>query len=423
MIRLVLLLLFISGGSFLFLANSKKSPEHASELKKDSIASISKKEVTLTAINDPYWTGLVDQYSTFIQSAIDRGIAPGVAVAIVKDSSIIFLKGFGVRNADTKDSVDTQTVFRLGSVSKCFASILSGVLVQEKTLGWDDQVIRYVPDFQLKSKAQTEAIHLRHVLSHTTGLPYHAFTNQVEEGTALDTMIRNLRGLDLLGKPGDLYSYQNVAYSVIGKVIQSATGKTYEAMMQEKVFAPLHMSHASMNYETMFTNKNSASPHRFTGKYWKTFPLSPTYYNVGPAGGVNASISDMALFLTSLTRNKNSLLDSATQSQIFEPSVRAVAKNRNFWSWKRPMASYYGLGWRVIKFKDDVLNYHGGYVNGFRSEIAIHRKDRIAICVLVNSTGALADQAIPEFFKEYDRFRMSMTLQSDIKTKTGQLHN
>jgi beta-lactamase class C len=422
MVRLVLLLLFISGGSFLFLANSKKGPEHLTELKKDSLATAPEKEITLSAISDPYWSSLLEQYSSFIQSSIDRNLAPGVAVAIVKDSSIIFLKGFGYRNAITKDSVDTQTIFRLGSVSKCFASILSGVLVQEKIFSWDDKVINYVPSFALKSKEQTEGVLLRHVLSHTTGLPYHAFTNQVEEGTSLDTMLYHLRGLDLLGKPGDLYSYQNVAYSVIGKVIQSATGKSYETMMQEKVFAPLHMNQASLNYEAMHSNKNSASPHRFTGHGWKTYPLSPTYYNVGPAGGVNASISDMALFLTSLTRNKNGLLDSTTQSQIFNPSVRAIAKNRNFWSWKRPIASYYGLGWRVIKFKDDILNYHGGYVNGFRSEIAIHRKDHIAICVLVNAPGALADQAIPEFFKEYDRFRMAMSLQSSTKNKTAQLH-
>ncbi|MBA4144909.1 MAG: hypothetical protein C0523_04040, partial [Cytophaga sp.] len=65
---------------------------------------------------------------------------------------------------------------------------------------------------------------------------------------------------------------------------------------------------------------------------------------------------------------------------------------------------YYGMGWRIINFKDDVVYYHGGYVNGFRSEIAIHPKDNIAICVLVNSTGPLADQSIPEFFRKYDQY-------------------
>jgi beta-lactamase class C len=178
------------------------------------------------------------------------------------------------------------------------------------------------------------------------------------------------------------------------------------------------MTHASLNYTTLMAEKNAARPHRYTKQGWLTQSYSPTYYNVGPAGGINASISDMALFLTSLTREDHSLLDSTRQEQIFSPSVRATAKNRYFWNWKRPTASYYGLGWRVINFKDDVVNYHGGYVNGFRSEIAIHRKDRIAICVLVNAPGQLADQAVPEFFRQYDQLRLAHARKNDLSVKS-----
>ncbi|HEY5823198.1 MAG TPA: serine hydrolase domain-containing protein, partial [Cyclobacteriaceae bacterium] len=275
------------------------------------------------------------------------------------------------------------------------------------------------PAFALKSKEQTDGILLRHLLSHTTGLPYHSFTNLIEEGRPLDTMVYHLRELNLLGKPGQLYSYQNVAYSIIGQVIQSATGKTYEEVMQEKIFSPLGMTHASLNYTKLMAEKNAARPHRYSSKGWITQSYSSTYYNVGPAGGINASISDVALFLASLTRKDHSLLDSTRQQQIFQPAVRATAKNRYFWNWKRPTSSYYGLGWRVINFKDDVVNYHGGYVNGFRSEIAIHRKDGIAICVLVNAPGQLADQAIPEFFKQYDQLRMAHARKIDLTPKVA----
>jgi beta-lactamase class C len=94
-------------------------------------------------------------------------------------------------------------------------------------------------------------------------------------------------------------------------------------------------------------------------------------------------------------------MSDSTLNEIFEPQVKAISKNRNFWRWKRPRASYYALGWRVINFKDDTLEYHGGYVNGYRSEVAIDRKNRLAICVLTNSPGSLSDLSIPEFFKRY----------------------
>lgn len=406
MIRLIVLLVCIVGASILFVSYSKKDKAPIEKTNIDTLANVDV-ELPVLKTDDPEWNKFFTEYSDFIQHAIDINLAPGAAVAIIKDSSIVYLKGFGYRNTSTKELVDTKTVFRLGSVSKCFASVLSGVLVQENIFKWDDPVIRYTPGFALQSKEQTEGILLRHVLSHTTGLPYHAFTNLIEEGRPLDTMVYHLRELSLMGKPGQLYSYQNVAYSIIGQVIQSATGKTYEQIMQEKIFGPLHMTHASLNYNTLMSEKNAARPHRYTKAGWLTQSYSPTYYNVGPAGGINASISDMALFLTSLTRTDHALLDSTQQTQIFSPAVRATAKNRYFWNWKRPIASYYGLGWRVINFKDDVVNYHGGYVNGFRSEIAIHRKDKIAICVLVNAPGQLADQAIPEFFRQYDQVRIA----------------
>jgi len=407
MVRIVILVIFIGGATLLFFTNSKKTQAATKRTSVDSASVLSEVKINVTKLDDPKWDELLAQYEGFIQQSIDNGLAPGAAAVIIKDSSIVFLKGFGHRNTTTKDPVDENTVFRLGSVSKCFASVLSGMLVQENVFNWDDRIVRYLPRFALKTKEQTEGVSLRHILSHTTGLPYHAFTNLVEEGNSLDTMVYHLRELDLLGKPGELYSYQNVAYSIIGQVIQSATGKTYEAMMQEKIFTPLHMTHASLNYQAIRHEKNMALPHRHTAQGWITSALSPTYYNVGPAGGINASISDMGLFLTSLTRDQNPLLDSLTRQQIFHPFVKASAKNRHFYSWKRPTSAYYGMGWRIINFKDDVVYYHGGYVNGFRSEIAIHPKEHIAICVLVNSTGPLADQAIPEFFKKYDQVLMT----------------
>jgi beta-lactamase class C len=363
------------------------------------------KEVPVSPVYDPnpYVQRVLTEYESFIQNAIKKGIAPGAALAIVKDSSIIYLKGFGLKQVGKPDSINTNTVFRLGSVSKCFASVLTGTLVNDHVVDWDDPVIKYLPDFALKSKDYTQKLTLRHVLSHTMGLPYHAFTNMIEERAPLDTLLKELRYLDLNGEPGKVYSYQNVGYSVIGKVIETATNHSFEEMLKEKLFGPLRMKNSSASFQSMMNNNNKALPHLLSRSRWVSVPVSDTYYDVAPAGGVNASIADMALWLKALLGNDQEVLNDQTLNQIFEPQVRAISKNRNFWQWQRPKASYYALGWRVLAFKNDTIEYHGGYVNGYRSEVAIDRKNKLAICILTNSAGNLPDQAIPKFFMQYSK--------------------
>lgn len=363
------------------------------------------KEIPVSPVYDPnpYVQRVLTEYESFIQNAIKKGIAPGAALAIVKDSSIIYLKGFGLKQVGKPDSINTNTVFRLGSVSKCFASVLTGTLVNDHVVDWDDPVIKYLPDFALKSKDYTQKLTLRHVLSHTMGLPYHAFTNMIEERAPLDTLLKELRYLDLNGEPGKVYSYQNVGYSVIGKVIETATKHSFEEMLKEKLFGPLRMKNSSASFQSMMNNNNKALPHLLSRSRWVSVPVSDTYYDVAPAGGVNASIADMALWLKALLGNDQEVLNDQTLNQIFEPQVRAISKNRNFWQWQRPKASYYALGWRVLAFKNDTIEYHGGYVNGYRSEVAIDRKNKLAICILTNSAGNLPDQAIPKFFMQYSK--------------------
>lgn len=366
---------------------------------------------------NPHIQQLLAEYELFIRRAIENNLAPGAAIAVIKDTSVVFLKGFGLRDATTTDSIDIHSVFRIGSVSKCLASTLTGVLVDENRLSWQDPVIRYLPLFKLKSEEHTQKLTLRHVLSHTTGLPYHAFTDRVDQGASFDTLVYHLRDLDLLGKPGQLYSYQNVGYSLIGQVIHAATGKTYEENLKENIFTPLHMQSASTSYAEIMSSSNMAKPHHFFRR-WVPMAISNTYYSVSPAGGVNASVADMAQWLLSLTSDSPRILKNTTKDEIFRPVVRAISRNNYFWRWKPLRSAYYALGWRVLNFKDDTLVYHGGYVNGYRSEVAIHRKDNLAICVLVNSPGNLADISVPKFFELYSKYRKAIDQWEKLKAGT-----
>lgn len=364
--------------------------------------------VATTAVVNPHWEALLSEFEATMLKWLEETHTPGFAVAVVQDTVVLYLKGWGVKATGTQDSIDVNTVFRLASVSKCFAPVLTGLLVEDSLLDWNDPVIRHAPEFALHSEQHTQAVTLRHILSHTSGLPYHTYTNLVEEGHDLKTLLSRLREVDLVSKPGEVYSYQNVAYSAIAEVVESVTGKNYNELMTERIFRPLRMENASLTYEDFMANTNTAKPHRLGRKGWRVVPLHNTYYNVAPAGGINASISDMARWMIALVGSRQNLIAPETLDEIFKPVVKAKAKNRNFRRWIAPFKSYYALGWRVLGFKNDTLLYHGGYVNGFRSEIALFRENRIGICVLSNAPGRLINNSIPWFFNLYFQRRDSI---------------
>lgn len=360
--------------------------------------------------SNPAMDLLMHRYEEEIDLLMQSSQTPGFAIAVVKDSTIVYMKGFGVRAAGTNALVDPNTVFRIASVSKCFASFLTGMLVSDSVIGWNDPVVKYLPTFRLNSPEQTRLLRIRHVLSHTTGLPYHTYTNLVEAGMKLPALLDKLKDVELFRDVGKEYSYQNVAYSLIGEVIHKATGKSYEEMMLERVFKPLHMQHASMDYTTLMTNPNIARPHKSRQGRWVPASITSTYYNVSPAGGVNASISDMANWMIALLGNREDVIKQTTLNQLFSPQVQAPSKNRNYGRSQKFSNSYYGLGWRVLHYPNDTLIYHGGFVNGYRSEVAVNTKERLAICILANAPGAVADKGIPLFFTLFKAQRDSIAL-------------
>jgi beta-lactamase class C len=369
------------------------------------VSEISSKPAVIKMPANPHVTALVKEYESQIKSLLKESNTPGASVAIIKDSTIVFIKGFGVRASNAKDPVDENTVFRIASVSKCFASFLTGILVEDSIIRWQDQVVKYLPGFSLISPEQTQLLTISNVLSHTTGLPYHTYTNMVEEGIDLTILIDQLREVKLSNGVGKEYSYQNVAYSIIGEVVKSATGKTYETLMKEKVFGPLGMKTASIDYQTLMANGDIAKPHRMAKRSWVPAKITNTYYNVAPAGGVNASVSDMANWMLALLGNRENVIHKKTLDHLYTPQIEARSKNRNYRKMQRYTSSYYGLGWRILHYPNDTLVYHGGYVNGYRSEVALDPNDHVAICILANAPGKLADNGIPVFFSLFNKYR------------------
>ncbi|MFW5886146.1 MAG: serine hydrolase domain-containing protein [Bacteroidota bacterium] len=352
---------------------------------------------------NPHLYSFVKNYENWFSHYFDSTNVPGSALCIIKDTTILYMNGFGNKINTRVDPVDDQTVFRLASVSKGFAGVLVGILADEGVLSLDDPVSKYVPEFTIGTKNHAKKLKIKHLLSHTTGLSYHTYTTLVEDGMSLDEMLLRFRKIEAATDTGKVYSYQNVIYSLIEKVVQSATGKCFSHLMAEKIFMPLGMSTASTCYNEMKKNHNIAYPHYYTGKSWRDKNISREYYNVIAAGGLNASINDMSKWLIAIMGNQPGVIGKDIMEKVFCPRVTTAIKWKYYKRWPFVNKVHYGLGWRILETDREDIIHHGGYANGYRAEIAFIPKEKIGICILVNGPAELANLSLPTFFSMYEQ--------------------
>ncbi|MBK8806821.1 MAG: beta-lactamase family protein [Bacteroidales bacterium] len=345
---------------------------------------------------------IIDEYTEYLEKRFKETHSVGAAVAIVYKGQVILIKPFGVKDINTHDSVNINTVFRLASVSKGFAGVLASKLHNEHIININEKIVNYINNFELKKVSSTYELSLAHTLSHTTGLVPHAFDDLIEINKPLNLILDELKKVNIACLFGKLYGYQNVAFSLIDTVLKVKTGKSYNQHLKEKIFEPLGMNSASVSFDALELNYNVAAPHKLIGRQYKRLPDNDKYYSVSPAAGVNASIADMSKWLIALTGHRPDIIDSTSLEMIAEQRARTPLKSR---TWRGARKNYYGLGWRIVQFKHREVLYHGGFVNGYKAEIAFSVKDDIGIAFLTNSPNSMAPESIPAFLEKYFAYR------------------
>lgn len=362
---------------------------------------------------------------TYFDNAILSGDIVGAGVSIVQGDSILISDGFGKKNISLNEEVNGETIFRLGSLSKGFAGVLAADLKSEGKLDWDYKIHDYLPEFQLGDSENTDKITLANILSHTSGTPYHSYTNLVEAGLPLNVIATRFKEVMPISEPGSMYSYQNAIFALCEEVMHKVTGKDIATSLTNRFFNPLGMCTAIMDYETLANTKNVAMPHTQRRDQWKVLPLSDNYYNAIAAGGINASPLDMAKWMRFLLGHHPELMDKAAISETFNPFIEIKGRSKYYQRWPGHLSSYYGFGWRIHKFlgndneEEKTIWHHGGSVNDFRNEIAVYPEDDLGICVLLNSNSTkLAQTVIPDLYaivnKIYDETASSF-LQPSIE--------
>ncbi|HVY55016.1 MAG TPA: serine hydrolase domain-containing protein, partial [Thermodesulfobacteriota bacterium] len=231
----------------------------------------------------------------FIELAMEQYNVPGASVAVVKDGDIVYLKGFGVRSIGTKDKVDADTVFQLASVTKTFTAASVASMVDRGKLGFDEEVIKVIPDFALMDPYSTRYTTPRDLLAHRTGLP--AFTGDIFDnlGYSREEVIRRVRYFTPACSFREEANYSNIGYFLAGEAAAYAADSSWEEVVTENIIKPLGLKHTGFTYE-MDKEKNLAFPHAVVDGETKVIPANQQRV-LAPAGAMTSSASDLARYL------------------------------------------------------------------------------------------------------------------------------
>ncbi|MGD8345639.1 MAG: serine hydrolase domain-containing protein [Lysobacterales bacterium] len=341
---------------------------------------------------------LVDTFDSHFRQLVTRENIPGAAYAIVSPKGPVRIEVTGYTDTKKRRPVGKNTVFRIASVSKTFAGGLAGLLENEGSFSWDDRLQEHVPGFTIAGDASL--IHVSHVVGQSSGLIPHAYDNYIEDGFPLDRILEKFRGLDYLCEPGTCYSYQNVLFSLIGTVVEHSTSSGYAELMRERIFEPLGMKNASVGLEPLLENPDHARPHVKSRGAWRPVDVEPNYYRVAPAAGVNASIDDLSHWLMAQMGAYPDVLPPAVVETVSTPRVR-TARDLRRRHWRDLISdAHYGLGWRIYTIDEEQIVYHGGWVRGFRADIAWSKNHEIGIAILMNAENRDIGELTTAFWRE-----------------------
>lgn len=321
---------------------------------------------------------------------------PGLAIALVHRGEIVTARGFGVVEAGKKQPVTADTMFRVASLSKTFASTLAALLVRDGTLSWDAHITTYLPQFKLQDMQSAQNLTVLDILSHRVGLPFNAFDRDLEADQPFPLLVAKLEQVPVTCSPGDCYAYQNIAFSLIGDVAFAVTGDFYYHLVEKRLFHPLGMDTATYGRDALEASASWARPHVRSRGRWMAVRPKETYYRIPPAAGVNASVHDLAQWLIAQSGHRPDILPESVLDAVHAPRVRTPDQLRGApWRRERLRDAHYGLGWRVMDYSGHPLLYHAGAVQGYRAIVGILPERDLGVAILWNSESGAPSGLFP----------------------------
>jgi beta-lactamase class C len=317
-----------------------------------------------------------------LQRLIEQHSMVGLAVGIVENGRITFLKGYGETEEGSGEPVTPDTVFRWASVSKGVAGTMVAKLAEQGKVNLNGPVGSYVPSMKLPAGAENRAT-VGDMLSHRLGLYRNAYDNKLEEGQDTKLLRQSLSQLNLICPPGTCWSYQNVAYDGASELVEKITHQPYEKAIKQSLFTPIGMTGASVSMNGLMGAKSWARPHDAARRPIK---LTDSYYRVPAAGGVNSNIKDMSLWMLAQMGEMPDVVSPKVLETVHAPLVKTPGERGRMRKFlERLGEADYGYGWRSYDYAGHHIVGHRGGVAGYRSLILFDPAKKSGVVALWNS--------------------------------------
>ena len=365
----------------------------------------------------------VNQLDTYIQEAIKVWNPPGLAVTVVKDGQIIFSKGYGVRTLGEENLVDEHTLFVCASTTKAFTAAAMAMLVDEGKVNWDDHVIDHLPNIQLNDPYMTREITVRDLLTHRTGI---GNTDYLWSWMSIsgDSALYKMRDPKPAYSLRSSFIYQNLMYLAAGRVIEAASGQSWESFLTERIYQPLGMNETYATYEMVKDKANKADAHYPYEE--EIIRIDQTVADeIGPAGSMWSSISDMGKWVDFLLNNGihrgDTLIQPGSFSELFKP--QQVIPGNQFYPTQqltKPNWRTYGLGWFQHDYRGKMVQFHTGSLPGMVAICGLLPEENIGVYVMGNLDHVELRHAI--MYTSFDLF-MDDEITRDWSTELKSLYD
>jgi len=351
-------------------AEHGEAPVSAAHLKLAALSTASRRDVDYRLLD------------ARLQQLMHKPAMVGLAVGVVENGRITFLKGYGETLEGSGDPVTPETVFRWASCSKGLAATMVAKLAEQGKLDLNAPVANYAPDLKLPAGNEYKAT-VGDLLSHRLGLYRDAYANKLEEGQDPSFLRTQLATLNAVCAPGTCWDYQNVAYDASSEMVTRVTHMPYEQAVKRYLFNPIGMSSGSVSMAGLKSNRSWARPHSAGKRPW---PMVDTYYKVPAAAGINSNIKDMALWMEAQMGEMPDVVDPKVLNTIHGRYVVTPGERGRLRKFlERLGTAWYGYGWRSYDYAGHEIIGHRGGIKGYRSLILFDPQKKSGVVALWNS--------------------------------------
>lgn len=314
-----------------------------------------------------------------VDAVVERFLAeepiPGAAVAVVRGDEVLLAAGYGMANLELQVPVGPQTMFQSGSLGKMFTAAGVMLLVEDGRLDLGASVRRYLPE----GPDSWEPITLRHLLTHTSGIPDYTTDDfdYIHDYTE-EELVRMAGALPLEFPPGSRWNYSNTGYVLLGIVIGRAAGEPYWELLRERLWDPAGIPTMRVNFAADIVPNRAAGYEVVDGAYRNQEWVAPSL-NSTADGSLLMSLEDMIAWNRAV--RSRAVLSPESWQAMLSPVVLASGNTYP-----------YGFGWAITTLGSHRVERHGGGWQGFRTHFLRFPDEDLAIAVLANSAEAETEE-------------------------------